>query len=108
MTAIGIFSALPIFWYLPTTFLAGSGAAASIALVNTIGASAGLAAPCMTGWLLDITGSCKAGLWVVGAFMAMAVALLLVVRSRLTPVVETGSSASVDADEKNAAPAALV
>lgn len=83
LTAVGIFSALPIFWYLPTTFLTGAGAAAGIALVNTIGASAGLAAPYMTGWLLDTTGTSKAGLWVVGAFMAMAVGLLFVVRARL-------------------------
>ncbi|OZD69553.1 MFS transporter [Rhodococcus sp. 06-1059B-a] len=83
ITAVGIFSALPIFWYLPTTFLTGAGAAAGIALVNTIGASAGLAAPYMTGWLLDTTGSSKAGLWVVGGFMAMSVALLFVVRRRL-------------------------
>ncbi|OZD85669.1 MFS transporter [Rhodococcus sp. 05-339-2] len=83
LTAVGIFSALPIFWYLPTTFLTGAGAAAGIALVNTIGASAGLAAPYMTGWLLDTTGTSKAGLWVVGAFMAMAVGLLFVVQARL-------------------------
>ncbi|WP_256989372.1 hypothetical protein [Rhodococcus sp. 05-2254-6] len=51
--------------------------------MNTIGASAGLAAPYMTGWLLDTTGTSKAGLWVVGAFMAMAVGLLFVVRARL-------------------------
>ncbi|MGW5383478.1 MFS transporter [Nocardia sp. NPDC003963] len=83
LTAIGIFSALPIFWYLPTTFLTGAGAAAGIALVNTIGASAGLLAPYMTGWLLDATGTSKAGMWVVGAFMAMAVGLLLFLRGRL-------------------------
>ncbi|MGW4479829.1 MFS transporter [Rhodococcus triatomae] len=88
ITAVGIFSALPVFWYLPTTFLTGAGAAAGIALVNTIGASAGLLAPYMTGWLLDATGSSKAGLWVVGAFMAMAVALLLVLRTRLVQVEE--------------------
>lgn len=88
LTAIGIFSALPIFWYLPTTFLTGAGAAAGIALVNTIGASAGLLAPYMTGWLLDATGSSKAGLWVVGGFMAMAVGLLMFLRTRLVAVEE--------------------
>lgn len=83
LTAVGIFSALPVFWYLPTTFLTGAGAAAGIALVNTIGASAGLVAPYLTGWLLDTTGSSKTGLWVVGGFMAMAVVLLFVLRGRL-------------------------
>ncbi|MET0928375.1 MAG: MFS transporter [Aeromicrobium sp.] len=83
VTAIGIFSALPVFWYLPTTFLTGQGAAAGIALVNTIGASAGLVAPWLTGRLLDTTGSSRTGLWVVGIMMGMAVVLLLALRHRL-------------------------
>ncbi|WP_200938332.1 MFS transporter [Aeromicrobium sp. Root472D3] len=83
VTAIGIFSALPVFWYLPTTFLSGAGAAAGIALVNTIGASAGLVAPWLTGRLLDVTGSSRAGLWVVGIMMGMAVVVLLALRQRL-------------------------
>lgn len=83
ITAIGIFSALPVFWYLPTTFLTGAGAAAGIALVNTIGASAGLVAPWLTGRLLDTTGSSRTGLWVVGIMMGMAVVVLLTLRHRL-------------------------
>jgi len=83
LTAIGIFSALPVFWYLPTTFLSGQGAAAGIALVNTIGASAGLVAPWLTGRLLDTTGSSRTGLWVVGIMMGMAVVVLLTLRHRL-------------------------
>ncbi|MEH3033523.1 MAG: MFS transporter [Aeromicrobium erythreum] len=94
LTAIGIFSALPVFWYLPTTFLTGAGAAAGIALVNTIGATSGLAAPYVTGWLLDATGTSKAGLWVVGAFMAMAVGLLLLLRRRLVAVEEQRDESS--------------
>lgn len=83
LTAIGVFCALPVFWYLPTTFLSGVGAAAGIALINSLGNSAGFAAPFITGWLSDTTGSNKAGLWVVG--LAMFGGALLVLLLRATP-----------------------
>ena len=83
VTAVGVFCALPVFWYLPSTFLAGAGAAAGIALVNTLGNSSGFGAPYVTGWLLDATGSPKAGLWVVGAMMAVAGLTVLALRGRL-------------------------
>jgi len=85
VTAVGIFSALPVFWYLPTTFLSGVGAAGGIALVNSLGNSAGFAAPYITGWLSDTTGSNKAGLWVVGLAMLGAAMLVLLLRAAPRP-----------------------
>lgn len=84
LTAIGIFAAFPVFWYLPPTFLAGPGAAGGIALVNTIGAVSGFIAPYATGWLVDLTGTARTGLWVTGA-LAIAGALGLLAMSRLLP-----------------------
>lgn len=83
ITAIGVFCALPVFWYLPTTFLRGTTAAAGIALVNTLGNLSGFGAPYVTGWLLDWTGSARAGLWVVGAVMLLAAGLVLALRTSL-------------------------
>ena len=85
LTAVGIFSALPVFWYLPSTFLSGVGAAAGIALVNSLGNSAGFAGPYITGWLSDRTGSNKAGLWVVGLAMLGAAILVLMLRAAPRP-----------------------
>jgi len=45
VTACAIFSALPNFWAVPSRFLSGAGAAAGIALINTVGNFAGFAAP---------------------------------------------------------------
>jgi len=81
----GIFSALPVFWYLPTTFLSGVGAAAGIALVNSLGNAAGFAAPYLTGLLSDATGSTKAAMWVVGLVMSLAAILVLLLRMALRP-----------------------
>lgn len=83
VTAVGVFCALPVFWYLPSTFLAGAGAAAGIALVNTLGNSSGFGAPYITGFLLDATGNSRAGLWVVGVMMLVAGLTVLALRGRL-------------------------
>jgi ACS family tartrate transporter-like MFS transporter len=85
VNAVGVFCALPVFWYLPSTFLTGAGAAAGIAVVNSVGNTSGFGAPYVTGWLFDATGNSRAGLWVVGAVMLVAVVLVLVLRSRVTP-----------------------
>lgn len=91
ITAVGVFCALPVFWYLPTAFLSGAGAAAGIALINSLGNSSGFVAPYVTGWLTDGTGSYKAGLWIVGFAMlsaAVGVVLLGTTSGKDTPVVE--------------------
>ncbi|WP_433578924.1 MFS transporter [Nocardia brasiliensis] len=75
--AVGVLAALPTFWALPSTFLSGAAAAAGIALINSIGNISGFAAPYITGWLKDWTGTQRAGLWVVGACMiASAIGVL--------------------------------
>ena len=70
--AIGVYAAIPVFWQLPTRLLTGVGAAAGIALINSFGNLAGFAAPYLTGWLEDLTGSFRTGLWVVAAVMVVA------------------------------------
>ncbi len=84
VTAVGVFAAFPVFWYLPAAFLAGPGAAAGIALVNTIGAVSGFIAPYVTGWLVDLTGTARTGLWVVG-ILSVAAATGLLALSRHLP-----------------------
>jgi len=69
---MGICAALPTFWPLPTMFLSGAAAAGGIALINSVGNTAGFFGPYITGWLTDWTGNEKAGLWVVGVVMIVA------------------------------------
>ena len=81
VTACAIFSALPVFWTVPTQFLTGMAAAAGIALINTFGNVAGFAAPYITGWLKDATGGYQAPMILVGALMILSgVLMLLLVR----------------------------
>jgi MFS transporter, ACS family, tartrate transporter len=67
--AAGVFAALPAVWQLPTAFLGGAGAAAGIALINSFGNLSGFAGPYVQGWMEDLTGSFRAGLWIVAGFM---------------------------------------
>ncbi|RZL73077.1 MAG: MFS transporter [Rhodococcus sp. (in: high G+C Gram-positive bacteria)] len=92
VNAVGVFCALPVFWYLPSAFLTGAGAAAGIAIINSVGNLSGFGAPYVTGWLLDATGNAKAGLWVVGGVMMVAVGLVLALHRRTV-----GDSTSSDA-----------
>ncbi|WP_116201071.1 MFS transporter [Amycolatopsis circi] len=73
--AMGVCAALPTFWALPSNFLSGAAAAGGIALINALGNLSGFVAPYMTGWLRDLTGTQRTGLWVVGACMVAGAVL---------------------------------
>ena len=62
---IGISSAKPPLWSMPTMFLSGSAAAAGIATINSIGNLGGFVGPAMIGWIKDLTGSFQGGLFFV-------------------------------------------
>jgi MFS family permease len=79
----GIMTTLPLFWSLPTAFLAGTGAAAGIALINSLGNLAGFVSPYAVGWLKDATGSTNAGVYLLAAAMVVGVLLTLAVPKQL-------------------------
>jgi MFS family permease len=79
----GIMTTLPLFWSLPTAFLAGTGAAAGIALINSLGNLAGFVSPYAVGWLKDATGSTDAGVYLLAAAMVVGVLLTLAVPKQL-------------------------
>ena len=76
--AVGILSGIAAFWPLPSAFLSGAAAAAAIALINSVGNSAGFFAPYITGFLADATGSADTGMWVIGAVLAVGAIITLV------------------------------
>jgi MFS family permease len=69
---------------MPTALLAGSAAAAGIALVNSIGNLAGFVSPYLVGWIADRTHRLDAGLYVIASFLFLgAILALSVVPARL-------------------------
>ena len=75
----GIYAACTVFWTLPRFFLSGAGAAAGIALINSMGNTAGYLGPFMMGWLKTSTGGYVAGIYVMAASMLAATILALTV-----------------------------
>jgi MFS transporter, ACS family, tartrate transporter len=84
LAAVGLLSALPRFWVLPTAFLSGTAAAAGIALIAAIGNLGGFAGPAFTGIAEDQTGSFEMPLATLAAVLAVCglVTGLASVRSR--------------------------
>jgi len=76
--AVGLYSATPPFWSLPTAFLRGDGAAAGIGLINSIGNLGGFVGPYLMGWMQGLTGDFRTGLRVLAASALLSGALVLI------------------------------
>lgn len=74
---IGISSAKPPLWSMPTLFLTGPAAAAGIATINSIGNLGGFAGPAMIGWIKQTTGSYAGGLYFVSALLVLSAIMTL-------------------------------
>ena len=83
LSQVGQRSVTSVFWAIPPIFLAGTGAAAGIALINSLGNLGGAVGPSLMGWLRDATGGYAGGLLVLAAVL---VAEALVVVSLRLPV----------------------
>jgi nitrate/nitrite transporter NarK len=83
LATIGILTTLPLFWSLPTAFLAGTGAAAGIALINSLGNLGGFLSPYAVGWLKDLTHSTDSGMYLLAACLVAGAALTMSVPTRL-------------------------
>jgi MFS transporter, ACS family, tartrate transporter len=88
---IGISSAKPPLWSMPTVFLSGSAAAAGIATINSIGNLGGFVGPFMIGWIKDLTGSFMGGLYFVAGLLVLSAVLTLVVASSRRQVPQVAS-----------------
>jgi sugar phosphate permease len=80
IAAVGIWSAVPVFWSLPTAFLTGTAAAAAIALINSFGNLGGFVGPFVIGRVHDVTGSYTASLMAVAGSLLVSAALALSLR----------------------------
>jgi len=77
IAAVGILAAFPVFWAMPSDFLAGTAAAGSIAVINSIGNLAGFVAPYVVGLSANATGRPSAGLYFVAGLEVLAAVLVL-------------------------------
>ena len=77
LAVIGVISALPMFFSLPTSFLGGTAAAVGIALINCTGNLGGFISPTVIGILTTHTGSLQSGLFLVAGCVTVSAILIL-------------------------------
>ncbi len=84
LATMGIYAFASPFWALPTIFLTDAAAAASIALINSVGNLGGFAGPYAIGFLTDKTGTYAAGVYyLVGAGLLAGLLVLFMRTTRL-------------------------
>jgi MFS transporter, ACS family, tartrate transporter len=80
VAAAGVKAYLPAFWSLPSLFLSGSAAAASIGFINSLGNVGGFIGPSVLGSVEKATGSFSGGLVFIGVAAICASAVLASLR----------------------------
>ncbi len=83
VAAACIFSAQPIFWTLPSSFLTGSSAAAGLAVINAVGNLGGFVAQNVVPWIKESTGSTLAPMLFLAACLGFAGLMIFVVQALL-------------------------
>lgn len=72
IAAAGIISISPILWTVPTAFVGGTAAAASIGFINSFGNVGGFVSPYLIGWTRDTFHSPAFALYVIAASLVAA------------------------------------
>jgi sugar phosphate permease len=80
IAAIGMYGYLPSFWSIPTGFLSGTAAAASIGLINSVGNLGGFVGPYIVGYLSKKTHSFVAGIIFLSLCGAVAAGIIVSLR----------------------------
>ena len=83
VAAAGTFSAQPVFWSMPATFLRGATAAAGIAAINSVGNLGGFVAQNMVPFIRDQTKSDLVPMLFLSACLAIGAGAMFVVLSAL-------------------------
>jgi nitrate/nitrite transporter NarK len=72
-----VLTSISTFWTLPPKLVSGAGAAAGIALINTLGQMGGIVSPVMVGRVRDVTGSTTPALYAISALCVVCALLVL-------------------------------
>jgi D-galactonate transporter len=83
LAAAGVITPGPLFWALPSAFLAGSAAAAGIAAINAFAGLAGFVSPYLIGYLRDLTGTSLVAMHISAAVLVFGALAILRIPARL-------------------------
>ena len=88
---VGLLGAIPVFWSLPTAFLAGTAAAGGIALIAVIGNLGGFAGPVFSGAMEDSTGDFTTPFLALAGLLVAGAALTALAREAAAEPVRSGA-----------------
>jgi hypothetical protein len=71
-----LMAAQPLYWTLPTRYLAGRTAAGGLALINALGSVGGFIAPNVKVWADECFGSQRAGTFLLGGITILNAGLI--------------------------------
>jgi MFS family permease len=72
---LGVIGSMPLFWPIPSAFLAGTAAAAGIGMVNSIGNLGGYVGPNVSVWVKHFSADPSAALYVIAAALFLGATL---------------------------------
>ena len=78
LATAGVHGCIPIIWAAPGQYLSGTGAAAGIAVISTMGTTSGAVGPALLGLIRTTTGDFSLGMYVLSAILSLAAILMLV------------------------------
>jgi sugar phosphate permease len=82
LATAGVHGCIPVFWSVPGLYLSGTAAAAGIALISTIGNTAGAVGPYALGLIKTQTGSFEDGLYIMAGLLSLSAVLILLMVSK--------------------------
>ena len=72
---LGVIGSMPLFWPIPSAFLAGTAAAAGIGIVNSVGNLGGYFGPNIPIWAKQISSDRSAALYIIAAILMVGALL---------------------------------
>lgn len=80
----GVIGSIPLFWPMPSVFLAGTAAAAGIGIINSIGNLGGYVGPNVAVWARAISDDTSAALYIIAAILCLGAAVTFFAIPRTT------------------------
>jgi len=72
---LGVIGSMPLFWPMPSAFLAGTAAAAGIGIVNSVGNLGGYVGPNIPIWAKSVSADKSAALYIIAALLIVGALL---------------------------------
>ncbi len=92
--AIGVSATLPVFWSMPSAFIAPPLVAGGLALINSLGVTSGIVSPFVLGLLKQATGSLTTGLYLLAVTLCGGGLVLLAIVPSHTRMQRAASAAA--------------